>query len=171
MPAYRLASVPILRRPGIPWLPVQNRRISSRQRSIRLRKNQRDRTLHSTVGTYTRYGDVAALASLQPTTNLPSSVLATKSGSTSILQLPGLPTAGCATTSSQPMGTKKTWTSTPRREILSLLCRSLAWENIRTRQRTFPLDDAHLNYLLEYNTRHMSGNEQRGYWFDYGETP
>jgi len=35
--------------------------------------------------------------------------------------------------------------------------------------RSFPLDDAHLNYLLEYNTRHMSGNEQRGYWFDYGK--
>jgi tetratricopeptide (TPR) repeat protein len=34
--------------------------------------------------------------------------------------------------------------------------------------KTFPLDDAHVNYLLEYNTRHMSGNEQRGYWFDYG---
>jgi tetratricopeptide (TPR) repeat protein len=33
---------------------------------------------------------------------------------------------------------------------------------------SFPLDDAHLNYLLEYNTRHMSGNESRGYWFDYG---
>ena len=33
---------------------------------------------------------------------------------------------------------------------------------------SFPLDDAHVNYLLEYNTRHMSGNEQRGYWFDYG---
>jgi len=33
--------------------------------------------------------------------------------------------------------------------------------------RSFPLDDAHVNYLLEYNTRHMSGNEQRGYWFDY----
>ena len=32
----------------------------------------------------------------------------------------------------------------------------------------FPLDDMHVNYLLEYNTRHMSGNEQRGYWFDYG---
>ena len=32
----------------------------------------------------------------------------------------------------------------------------------------FPLDNAHLNYLLEYNTRQMSGNEQRGYWFDYG---
>src|SRR3984957_3853952 len=34
-------------------------------------------------------------------------------------------------------------------------------------RKSFPLDDAHLNYLLEYNTRHMSGNEQRGYWFDY----
>src|SRR5579871_71742 len=35
-------------------------------------------------------------------------------------------------------------------------------------KKTFPLDDAHVNYLLEYNTRHMSGNEPRGYWFDYG---
>ncbi len=34
--------------------------------------------------------------------------------------------------------------------------------------QSFPLDDAHVNYLLEYNTRHMSGNEPRGYWFDYG---
>jgi tetratricopeptide (TPR) repeat protein len=33
--------------------------------------------------------------------------------------------------------------------------------------QSFPLDDPHVNYLLEYNTRHMSGNEQRGYWFDY----
>jgi tetratricopeptide (TPR) repeat protein len=33
--------------------------------------------------------------------------------------------------------------------------------------KSFPLDDAHVNYLLEYNTRHMSGNEQRGYWFNY----
>ena len=37
-----------------------------------------------------------------------------------------------------------------------------------TATKAFPLDDAHVNYLLEYNTRHMSGNEQRGYWFDYG---
>jgi hypothetical protein len=37
-------------------------------------------------------------------------------------------------------------------------------------KKTFPLDDAHVNYLLEYNTRHMSGNEQRGYWFDYGKS-
>ncbi len=37
-------------------------------------------------------------------------------------------------------------------------------------KKSFPLDDTHVNYLLEYNTRHMSGNEQRGYWFDYGAT-
>jgi hypothetical protein len=37
-------------------------------------------------------------------------------------------------------------------------------------KKSFPLDDAHVNYLLEYNTRHMSGNEQRGYWFDYGHS-
>ena len=35
--------------------------------------------------------------------------------------------------------------------------------------KSFPLDDAHVNYLLEYNTRHMSGNEQRGYSFNYGK--
>jgi tetratricopeptide (TPR) repeat protein len=38
-----------------------------------------------------------------------------------------------------------------------------------TPKRSFPLDDAHVNYMLEYDTRHMSGNEQRGYWFDYGK--
>ncbi len=38
-----------------------------------------------------------------------------------------------------------------------------------TPKKSFPLDDEHVNYLLEYNTRHMSGNEQRGYWFDYSE--
>ena len=35
--------------------------------------------------------------------------------------------------------------------------------------KSFPLDDAHVKYLLEYNTRHVSGNEQRGYWFDYSK--
>jgi tetratricopeptide (TPR) repeat protein len=34
-------------------------------------------------------------------------------------------------------------------------------------EQSFPLDDTHLNYLLEYNTRYMSGNEPRGYAFDY----
>jgi tetratricopeptide (TPR) repeat protein len=35
--------------------------------------------------------------------------------------------------------------------------------------KSFPLDDAHLNYMLKYNTRHISGNEPKGYWFDYRE--
>jgi hypothetical protein len=29
------------------------------------------------------------------------------------------------------------------------------------------LDQEHLNYLLEYNTRHMSGREATGYAFRY----
>jgi tetratricopeptide (TPR) repeat protein len=33
--------------------------------------------------------------------------------------------------------------------------------------RPFPLDDAHVEYLLDYNTRHLSGNEPKGYRFDY----
>jgi Flp pilus assembly protein TadD len=34
--------------------------------------------------------------------------------------------------------------------------------------KSFPTDDRHLEYLLEYNTRFMSGNEAAGYAFDYG---
>ena len=37
--------------------------------------------------------------------------------------------------------------------------------------KSFPLDDDHLNYLLEYNTRYMSGHEARGYAFEYGTRP
>lgn len=33
--------------------------------------------------------------------------------------------------------------------------------------KSFPLDEEHLNYLLEYNTRHMSGREATGYAFRY----
>ncbi len=33
--------------------------------------------------------------------------------------------------------------------------------------KPFPLDAAHFNYLLNYNTRYMSGDEQAGYSFDY----
>jgi len=31
----------------------------------------------------------------------------------------------------------------------------------------YPLDREHLDYLLEYNTRHVSGNEERGYSYQY----
>ena len=33
--------------------------------------------------------------------------------------------------------------------------------------KSYPLDDRQLDYLLEYNTRHVSGNEPRGYWYDF----
>jgi Tfp pilus assembly protein PilF len=33
--------------------------------------------------------------------------------------------------------------------------------------QSFPSDAEHMNYLLEYNTRFMSGNEAGGYWFQY----
>jgi len=33
--------------------------------------------------------------------------------------------------------------------------------------KSYPLDDEPLNYLLQYNTRHVSGNEPRGYWYDF----
>jgi hypothetical protein len=33
--------------------------------------------------------------------------------------------------------------------------------------QSFPLDDVHLDYLLEYNTRYMSGDEAPGFAFDY----
>jgi hypothetical protein len=36
--------------------------------------------------------------------------------------------------------------------------------------QSFPLDAEHLNYLLNYNTRYMSGDEPRGYSFNYPRT-
>jgi tetratricopeptide (TPR) repeat protein len=35
---------------------------------------------------------------------------------------------------------------------------------------SYPLDRQHLDYLLEYNTRHVSGNEERGYAYQYPKT-
>jgi tetratricopeptide (TPR) repeat protein len=35
--------------------------------------------------------------------------------------------------------------------------------------KSFPLDDKHLDYLLNFNTRQMSGNEPQGYWYDYSQ--
>lgn len=35
--------------------------------------------------------------------------------------------------------------------------------------KSFPLDQTHMNDLLNYNTRDLSGNEPKGYAFDYGK--
>jgi tetratricopeptide (TPR) repeat protein len=34
-------------------------------------------------------------------------------------------------------------------------------------KQSYPLDPEHLNYLLDYNTRHVSGNEESGYAYRY----
>ena len=34
----------------------------------------------------------------------------------------------------------------------------------------YPLDREHLNYVLEYNTRHVSGNEEHGYSYHYPDS-
>ncbi len=36
------------------------------------------------------------------------------------------------------------------------------------RRESFPSDESHVNYLLDYNTRYVSGNEPAGYSYDYG---
>jgi hypothetical protein len=33
--------------------------------------------------------------------------------------------------------------------------------------KSFPSDDEHLKYMLEFNTRFISGNEPRGYSYQY----
>ena len=38
-----------------------------------------------------------------------------------------------------------------------------------SKAKPFPLDAEHFDYLLNYNTRYMSGDEQPGYAFDYGK--
>jgi hypothetical protein len=34
-------------------------------------------------------------------------------------------------------------------------------------RKAYPLDDAHLKYLLRYNTRQMSGEEPKSYRFQF----
>jgi hypothetical protein len=35
--------------------------------------------------------------------------------------------------------------------------------------KAFPSDQEHLDYMLKYNTRFVSGNEPRGYAYEYGK--
>jgi tetratricopeptide (TPR) repeat protein len=37
-------------------------------------------------------------------------------------------------------------------------------------EKSYPLDDEHVRYLLEYNTRHVSGKEPRGYAYEFEAT-
>jgi hypothetical protein len=35
--------------------------------------------------------------------------------------------------------------------------------------KSFPQDREHVDYMLKYNTRFVSGNEPRGYAYEYGQ--
>jgi hypothetical protein len=35
--------------------------------------------------------------------------------------------------------------------------------------KSFPADTEHIDYMLKYNTRFISGNEPRGYAYEYGK--
>lgn len=123
------------------------------------------------VGTYTRYGDVASL--LQSTDDK----LAVFGSADEIRlefdpsHLPGLPNGWVRDYFFAANGYEKDmdFYAAEGNFVAPLPFLSMG-EYPYSPKKAFPLDDAHLNYLLEYNTRHMSGNEQRGYWFDYSET-
>ena len=108
----------------------------------------------------------------QPTINSRSSALATKCNSTSIrLAFPRLPKGWVRDYFFAANGYEKDmdFYAAEGNYVAPLPFLNMG-EYPYPSKKSFPLDDAHLNYLLEYNTRHMSGNEQRGYWFDYGES-
>ena len=158
------------RRSRLPRIPAEDRRHAAGERAIHLREDQRDRAVHASGGNLHALRRCAAAADRARRSSWSCSVRAMKFASTSIRRscLRCL-RAGCAITSSRPTAMKKIWTSTPPKATSSRRCHFSGWATIRIPPgKSFPLDDAHVNYLLEYNTRHVSGNEQRGYWFDYG---
>ena len=120
------------------------------------------------AGTYTRYGDVLPLL-----TSLDDQLVVLGSGDEVALdfdpsQLPGLPTGWVRDYFFVANGYEKDmdfyaydFTS------VDPLPFSTMTRYPYPSDKSFPLDDAHLNYMLEYNTRFMSGNEPRGYRFDY----
>jgi tetratricopeptide (TPR) repeat protein len=123
------------------------------------------------AGTYTRYGDVLPLL-----TSLDDKFVVFGSGDEVRLdfdptQLPALPQGWVRDYFFAANGYEKDmdFYAAQGNSVAPLPFLKMGDYPYSARQ-SFPLDDAHLNYLLEYNTRQMSGNEQRGYWFDYGSS-
>ena len=121
------------------------------------------------AGTYTRYGDVLPLL-----TSLDDKLVVFGSGDEVRLdfdpsQLPGLPQGWVRDYFFAANGYEKDMDFyAAEGNFVAPLPFLKMGDYPYSVDKSFPLDDAHLNYLLEYNTRQMSGNEQRGYWFDYG---
>ena len=120
-------------------------------------------------GTYTRYGDVLPLLS-----SLDDKLAVLGSGDEVRLdfdpaKLPALPTGWVRDYFFAANGYEKDmdFYAAEGNFVAPLPFLSMG-EYPYAQKKSFPLDDSHVNYLLEYNTRHMSGNEQRGFSFNYG---
>jgi len=120
-------------------------------------------------GTYTRYGDVLPLL-----TSLDDKLAVLGSGDEVRLdfdpaKLPALPTGWVRDYFFAANGYEKDmdFYAAEGNYVAPLPFLSMG-EYPYSPKKSFPLDDAHVKYLLEYNTRHMSGNEQRGFSFNYG---
>jgi hypothetical protein len=120
------------------------------------------------AGTYTRYGDVLPLLA-----SLDDRLVVFGSGDEVALdfdpsQLPGLPRGWVRDYFFVANGYEKDmdFYAYDFGSVDPLPFRSMTKYPYAPEQ-SFPVDDAHLNYILEYNTRYMSGNEPRSYQFDY----
>jgi hypothetical protein len=166
-------AVPLVRADlGFHGFPAEDRRHASGQRAVRLRKGERDRALHASGGNLHALRRCVAAADGAGR----SSLVVFGSGDEVRLdfdpaKLPALPEGWVRDYFFAANGYEKDMDFyAAEGDFVAPLPFLRMGDYPYEPGESFPLDDAHVNYLLEYNTRHMSGNEQRGYWFDYGSS-
>jgi hypothetical protein len=120
------------------------------------------------AGTYTRYGDVRPLL-----TNFDDRLVVLGSGDEVALEfnpasLPALPQGWTRDYFFEANGYEKDmdFYAADGSTVEPLPFRRMS--GYPYKGQSFPADDSHLNYLLDYNTRYVSGNEPTGYSYDYG---
>jgi len=120
------------------------------------------------AGTYTRYGDVLPLL-----TNFDDRLVVLGSGEEVALEfnpasLPALPNGWTRDYFFEANGYEKDmdFYAADGGTVEPLPFRRMS--GYPYRGQSFPADDSHVNYLLKYNTRYVSGNEPTGYSYDYG---
>jgi hypothetical protein len=120
------------------------------------------------AGTYTRYGDVLPLL-----TNFDDRLVVLGSGEEVALEfnpasLPALPNGWTRDYFFEANGYEKDmdFYAADGSTVEPLPFRRMS--GYPYRGQSFPADDSHVNYLLKYNTRYVSGNEPTGYSYDYG---
>jgi tetratricopeptide (TPR) repeat protein len=123
------------------------------------------------AGTYTRYGDVLPLL-----TSLDDKLVVFGSGEEVALEfdpakLPPLPKDWTRDYFFQASGYEKDMDFYAAE---GATVEPLPFRRMRTYPypgKSFPADEEHLKYMLEFNTRFVSGNEPRGYEYNFGEQP